>query len=136
MESPTGALPTVLEVVALWFLISVPVYVTASRARVRVPGLFGQSLGATVMGGAAYEAVVVSASVLYGAIIGEGQTVAIYALSGAAVVWLVFFHSSLRLRWPVALATSALASILFIGLGWLLGDLLGLSLPALFQFPL
>lgn len=131
----TGVLPTVGELVVLWFLVSMPVYLCARRTKVPVGGLLGQSVGATVMGAVAYEGVIVGSTILYGEIIGQGETVGIVALAGAGLVWFLFFRRSLKLGWNVAIALSAFVGALFVCMSWILGDFLGLSLPALFQFP-
>jgi hypothetical protein len=127
---------TVIELVVLWLVISAPTYLMA-RSRVGyTSGLLGQSIGATVSGGAAYEVVILVATITYGAIIGEGGPASLLALGCSAATWVILFRTSLRTTWVASGVMTLVATMMFVGINLILGNLFGVSLPTLFQFPI
>jgi hypothetical protein len=126
---------TIAELIALWVGVAVPLYLVA-RAATHGRAEFGQSLGATISGGIAYALVLLVAIILYGEIIGEAEPVYELALTLAFIAWLVFLRSSFQTGWSASAGLSFLSLVVFLGLNALLGVVLNVALPSLFQFPL
>jgi hypothetical protein len=79
--------------------------------------------------------VAVSVAIIFGAILGAGESVNDLALCLAFTAWLVVFHSTFRVGWWPSVGMSILATIVFLETNEILGTALGLALPSLFQFP-
>jgi hypothetical protein len=97
--------------VALWIIVSVPVYISA-KVVTNGRAKFIQAMGATVLGPIVYVLVLFVVTIVLGAIVGGVATLAAVLL--ALLAWLGVFKSSFNTGWLAALGIAALAIAVFI----------------------
>lgn len=134
---PAIDLPTIIAfiptLIGLWVIVSVPVYisakiVTSGRAS------FVQAMGATVLGPLAYVGVLLATMMAVGSF--TDMRVAFLPLIIALVAWLGVFKASFKTGWLAAIGIAALAVIVFIVAGLLIGFALIMFMPDIAPQPL
>lgn len=116
-------IPTLL---GLWIIVSIPVYVAA---RVVTGGVarFTQAMGATILGPAAYLAVVAVSTAILGSIVGGIATLPAVIL--ALLVWLWIYKVSFKIGWLAAIGIAVLAIIVFIVASFVVVFAMGTLMP-------
>jgi len=129
--SLTSLLLTVVGLIILWIIVSIPVYL-AGKAVAGSKATFGEAMLATVLGPIVYGLTLVVVDFLLGAIIGSVSYVIAFIL--ALIGWIWVYKRSFRTSWLGGLAIAILALIIFFVVSLVLGAIFGLIVPAHF-FP-
>ncbi|MGH9909470.1 MAG: hypothetical protein ACRD32_02400 [Nitrososphaerales archaeon] len=116
-------IPTLL---GLWIIVSIPVYLAA---RVVTGGVarFTQAMGATILGPAAYLAVITFSTAILGSIVGGIATLPAVIL--ALLVWLWIYKASFKIGWLAAIGIAVLAIIVFIVASFVIVFAMGMLMP-------
>ena len=116
-------IPTLL---GLWIIVSIPVYLAA---RVVTGGVvrFTQAMGATILGPAAYLAVITFSTAILGSIVGGIATLPAVIL--ALLVWLWIYKASFKIGWLTAIGIAVLAIIVFIVASFAIVFAMGMLMP-------
>lgn len=116
-------IPTLL---GLWIIVSIPVYVAA---RVVTGGMarFTQAMGATILGPAAYLAVITVSTAILGSIVGGIATLPAVIL--ALLAWLWIYKASFKIGWLAATGIAVLAIIVFIAASFVVVFAMGMFMP-------
>jgi hypothetical protein len=124
-----GILYTIVGLIILWIIISIPVWL-AGKAVTAGKATFGDALLATLAGPIVYFIV----SFLVGYFLGIGSTALVIGYILALIAWIWVFKVSFQTGWLRAILLAILAWIIFIVLSIIVGALFGLVYPAPF-FP-
>jgi hypothetical protein len=117
--------------IILWVIVSIPVYI-AGKVVTGGESTLGDAMIATLFGPIVYVVTLFVVQFLLGAFITSGAY--IWALIIAFIAWVGIFKASFKTSWLGALAIALLAILIFAGLSFLFGALLGVMIPAPF-FP-
>ena len=129
--STSNLIVTILGLIILWVIISLPVYfaagmVTGGRASL------GEAMAATFLGAIVYIVVLVAVDLFLGAVVHEG--VYIWAFILAFLAWLWVYKAVFATGWLGAIAIAILAVVVFLVINVVVGLLFGVTLPPRF-FP-
>ena len=129
--STSNLIVTILGLIILWVIISLPVYfaaeiVTGGRASL------GEAMAATFLGAIVYIVVLVAVDLFLGAVVHEG--VYVWAFILAFLAWLWVYKAVFATGWLGAIAIAILAVVVFLVINVVVGLLFGVTLPARF-FP-
>src|SRR4030067_2620791 len=127
----SGILFTIVGLIILWIVVSIPVWL-AGKAATAGKATFGDGRLATLAGPIVYFIVVFVAGFLLGELIGSSALVFGYIL--ALIAWIWVFKASFQTGWLRAILIAILAWVIFIVLSVIVGTLFGISYPAPF-FP-
>ncbi len=117
--------------IILWIIVSIPVYI-AGKVVTAGESSLGDAMIATLFGPIVYVVTLFAVQFLLGTLITSGAY--IWALVIAFIAWVGVFKASFKTSWIGALAIALLAILIFAGLSFLFGALLGVMVPAPF-FP-
>ncbi len=117
--------------IILWVIVSIPVYI-AGKVVTAGESTLGDAMIATLFGPIVYVVTLFAVQFLLGEFIASGAY--IWALIIAFIAWVGVFKASFKTSWLGALAIALLAILVFAGLSFLFGALLGVVVPAPF-FP-
>ncbi len=117
--------------IILWVIVSIPVYI-AGKVVTAGESTLGDAMIATLFGPIVYVVTLFAVQFLLGEFIASGAY--IWALIIAFIAWVGVFKASFKTSWLGALAIALLAILVFAGLSFLFGALLGVMVPAPF-FP-
>jgi len=126
-----GLLLTIVGLIVLWIIISIPVWL-AGKVATGGRGTFGEALLATLAGPIVYVVVSFLVDLFLGALIGSAALVFGFVL--ALIAWIWVFKASFKTGWLKAVLIAILAWVIFIFLSILVGTLFGIIYPAPF-FP-
>ncbi len=126
-----GLLLTLIGLIILWIIVSIPVWL-AGKVATAGKATLGDALLATLAGPIVYFFVSFLVDVFLGALIGSTALVFGYIL--ALIAWIWVFKASFQTGWLQAILIALLAWIIFILLSILVGTLFGIVYPAPF-FP-
>jgi hypothetical protein len=122
---------TLIALIILWILVSIPVYL-AGKAVAGRKATFGDAMLATLLGPIVYAITLVIVDFALGAFIGSGSFVV--ALFLAFLAWIWVYKASFKTSWLRGLVIAILAVIIFFILSVILSVLFGLLVPTHF-FP-
>jgi hypothetical protein len=120
-------LVTILGLVILWIVISVPAWM-AGKAITGGKSTFGDSMVATLFGPIVYVVTLIAVDFFLGKVIGSGAFV--IALLLAFIAWIWVYKSSFGTGWLGGIGIALLAVLVFAVLSVILGALFGLVVPA------
>ena len=126
-----GLLLTIVGLIVLWIIISIPVWL-AGKVATGGRGTFGEALLATLAGPIVYVVVSFLVDLFLGALI--GSTALVFGFVLALIAWIWVFKASFKTGWLKAVLIAILAWVIFIFLSILVGTLFGIIYPAPF-FP-
>src|SRR3989304_4485055 len=129
----SNIIATIVGLIILWIIVSIPVYVAGKIVTGGKAGI-GQAMGATLGGAIVYGIVLFGVSFFLGAII--GPSAGIWALILAFIAWLAVYRSSFDVGWLGAIGIALVALLVFFALNTVLGGIFGVTFPDLFPFPL
>ena len=118
-------IPTLL---GLWIIVSIPVYV-AARGVTGGVARFTQAMGATILGPAAYLAVITVSTAVLGSIVGGIATLPAVVL--ALLAWLWIYKVSFKIGWLAAIGIAVLAIIVFIVASFAVVFAMGMLMPSI-----
>ena len=127
----TSLLLTIIGLVILWIVVSIPVWL-AGKAVTGGKATFGEAMIATLFGPIVYAITLIIVDYFLGALI--GSTAYIIALILAFIAWIWVYKASFKTGWLGGIAIAILAVIIFAVISIVLGALFGLIVPAPF-FP-
>lgn len=122
---------TIIGLIILWIIISIPVWL-AAKALTGGHASFGGALLATLAGPIVFFLVTWLVSFALGTLIGSSAFIFAYLL--ALLAWIGVYKVSFNTGWLRAIAIAILAWVLFIILSILFGFLFGVAYPSPF-FP-
>lgn len=128
---PVGILIYIVGLLALWIVVSVPVYF-AGKVVKKGRALFGDAMTATLGGVVVYYIVYFVVAVSLTAVI--GPSAAVLALVLAFLAWLAVFKGSFHTNWFGAVGIVVLAWIILMALDFILVALFGVRFPDFFPF--
>ncbi len=108
---PSSLVRLIVTLVALWIIVSIPVYVSA-KIITNGKAKFVQAMGATFLGPLVYALVLFGITFALGTIVGVTATIPAVLL--ALLAWLGVFKSSFQTSWLAALGIAVLAVVVFI----------------------
>ncbi|MBI3858632.1 MAG: hypothetical protein HY296_00105 [Thaumarchaeota archaeon] len=123
---------TLVGLLILWVIISIPVYLSA-KAITGGEARFGQAMGATLGGTIVYWIVNFGVTLFLGSVL--GASAGIWALILAFIAWLAVYRAAFDTSWIGAVGIAVLAFVLFLILDAALGAVFNVSYPDLFPFP-
>ncbi len=126
-----GILYTLVGLVILWIIVSIPVWL-AGKAITGGKATFGDALLATLAGPIVYFIVSFLVAYFLGGIFGASALIFGYIL--ALIAWIWVFKASFQTGWLRAIMIAILAWVVFIILSIIIGALFGIVYPAPF-FP-
>ncbi len=126
-----GILATLIGLIILWIVISIPVWL-AGKAATAGKATFGDALLATLAGPIVYFIVSFLVGFFLSAAIGSTAFVFAYIL--ALIAWIWVFKASFQTGWLQAVLIALLAWVIYIILSVVIGYLFGIYYPAPF-FP-
>ncbi|HYA78443.1 MAG TPA: hypothetical protein VEF91_06970 [Verrucomicrobiae bacterium] len=127
----TTLLVTLLALVILWIIVSIPVWL-AGKAMTGGKASFGDALLATLAGPIVYIIVSFLVGFFLSSVIGSAAFIFAYIL--ALIAWIWVFKASFRTGWLQAVGIAILAWVIFIILSIIVAALFGVAYPAPF-FP-
>ena len=127
----TSLLVTLIVLIILWILVSIPVYL-AGKAVAGRSATFGEAMLATLLGPIVYAITLAVVDFLLGVFI--GSVAFIFALILAFIAWVWVFKASFRTSWFGGLAIAILAIVIFFILSVILNVIFGFVVPTHF-FP-
>ena len=127
----TSLLFTIISLIILWIVISIPVWI-AGKAVTGGHASFGDALLATLAGPIVYAIVVFVVDFFLSAIIGASAYIFGYIL--ALIAWIWVYKASFETGWLKAILIAVLAWVMFVVLSFIVGALFGVAYPAPF-FP-
>lgn len=129
--SITNLLVTIIGLLILWVIVSIPVWI-AAKALTGGRASFGSALLATLAGPIVYFVVIFLVGFFLGAAI--GSTAYIFAWILALLAWIWVYKAAFGTGWIRAVLIAVLAWIVFIILSYIFGLLFGVAYPSPF-FP-
>jgi hypothetical protein len=126
-----GILYTIIGLVILWIIVSIPVWL-AGKAVTGGKASFGDALLATLAGPIVYILVTFLVGFFLGELIGSSALIFGYIL--ALIAWIWVFKASFQTGWLRAILIAILAWVIFVVLSIIIGTLFGIAYPAPF-FP-
>jgi hypothetical protein len=133
MVAISNIIVTIIGLIILWIIASIPVYI-AAKALTGGRASFGAAMGATLGGVFVYGLVLIVVGFFLTALAVPGA--GIWALILAFLAWLAVYRSAFHTGWLGALGIAIVAVIVFFVLNAILGALFGISFPDMFPFPL
>jgi len=130
---PSNFLTTLIGLIILWVIASIPVYIAAKVLTGGKAG-FGSAMGATLGGVIVYALVFFGVNYFLGSYL--GSSAGTWALILAFIAWLAVYRASFDVGWLKALGIAIFALIVLIIVNAILGSLFGASIPDLFPSPL
>ncbi len=127
----TDVLVTIIGLVILWVVISIPAWL-AGKAITGGKSTLGDAMVATLVGPIVYFVILIAVDFFLGALIGPGAF--IFALILAFIAWIWVYKSSFGTSWLGGLGIAILSIIIFAVMSVILGALFGVVVPASF-FP-
>ena len=124
-------LVTVVGLIILWIIVSIPVYL-AGKVVAGGKATFGEAMLATLLGPIVYALTLVVVDFLLGPLIRSSAYIVAIVL--AFIAWIWVFKYSFKTSWFAGLAIAILAVIIFFVLSIIMGALFGLVIPSHF-FP-
>ncbi len=129
--STSNLLVTIVGLIILWVIISLPVYFAAEIVTGGDASLIG-AMAATFLGAVVYIVVLVAVDLFLGAVVHE--SVYVWAFILAFLAWLWVYKAVFATGWLGAIAIAVLAVVVFIIINAVVGLLFGVTIPARF-FP-
>lgn len=129
--SVTSLIVTIIGLIILWIIVSIPVWL-AAKALTGGRASFGGALLATLAGPIVYFVVTWLVSYFLGAAI--GSTAYVFGWLLALLAWIWVYKASFETGWLRAILIAILAWIIFVVLSFLFGLLFGVAYPSPF-FP-
>jgi hypothetical protein len=129
--TPMNLLVTIIGLIILWIVISIPVYL-AGKAVTGRKASFGEAMAATLFGPIVYAVTLILVNYFLGALIGSSPY--IIALILAFIAWIWVYKTSFKTGWLGGIGIAILAVIIFAVMSIILGAVFGLVVPAPF-FP-
>jgi len=126
-----GILYTLIGLIVLWIVVSIPVWL-AAKAATAGKASFGEAMLATLAGPVVYFIVSFLVALVLGAAIGSEALIFGYIL--ALIAWIWVYKASFKTGWIQAILIAILAWVIFIVLSIIIGAIFGISYPAPF-FP-
>lgn len=130
-SDPAGILAYTVGLVALWIIVSVPVYF-AGRAVKGREASFGNAMGATLGGVLAYYIVFFLVAIFLGAVLGSAAGV--LGLFTGLLAWLWVFKGAFHTSWPGAVGIVVVAWLILIVLDTFLVSIFGVRFPNFYPF--
>jgi hypothetical protein len=129
----TGIFIYAIELLILWIIISVPVYL-AGKLVTRGKSDFLDAMGATLGGAVAYFVVYFVAAYFLSAILGDSAY--IFAVIFAVLIWIAIYKVAFRTTYIRAVGIVVLSWIILIMLDFVLVQILGITAPNFVPFNL
>lgn len=129
--SITNLLVTIIGLLILWVIVSIPVWI-AAKALTGGRASFGSALLATLAGPIVYFVVIFLVGFFLGAAIGSAAYIFAWIL--ALLAWIWVYKAAFGTGWIRAVLIAALAWIVFVILSYIFGLLFGVAYPSPF-FP-
>ncbi len=128
-----NVLVTIIGLIILWIISSIPAYIAGKVVTGGKAGL-GDAMAATLGGVIVYAIVLFGVTFFLQPFVGASS--GIWALILAFVSWLAVYRASFDTSWLGALGIAILALLVFFVLNAVLGSILGVTFPGLFPYPL
>ena len=127
----SNILVTIVGLVILWVLVSIPVYISGKIITGRTTS-FLSAMAATLGGPLVYGIVLFASTFFLGVFLGGSALV--LGLILAFIAWLAVYRAAFQTGWLGALAIAVLALVLFIVINAVLGAVFGAFSPDLFPY--
>lgn len=126
-----GLLLLALELVVLWIVISIPVYISSDLILGGKADL-GSAMGATLGGALVYVLVLYAGAFLLAAFLGTSAPAIAFVLAIAA--WLAVYRASFNTGWLSAIGIVAVGWVVLFVMDLILTSLFGVSFPKFYPF--